>query len=588
MIKLFCYLFKAGGRCNAVKWHPATYYLLPTTYSVVLALILTFLLPSYIFSQTIYPHIGDTRINELLDEFANEGIIELRSVVRPYSEKTIAESLHTALKSCKLNKRQQQEAMFYLQIYAPVNNSSVNIDHIFKSVGKKILFYKPQDVALNMFSYSDSLFTIRINPIIGIEVMQHPDGSGRVYRRFSGAGASATIGKNWGFFASFRDNHESVKYASYSYLIQRQGGSYKTWDLGQNRFEGADYSHLLGGVTYSWNWGNIGLLYDNFSWGNNFNGSNIFSGRTPPLAHISLNIHPVPWFEFSYLHARLNSDVIDSSRTYYYTPSGGYRHREVFHNKYLAANMFTFKPIKNLFLSLGNSIVYSDIGVHPAYLIPIMFYNPMDQNIGSNNNYAGQNSQIYADLSYRGLKHLHLYSSIFIDEISISRMRDKMRHSNYISIKGGMRASNLFKRNIDVNLEYTRTNPGVYRHPVPTTTFESNRYNLGHYLADNSGEFYTALSWHPHSRIHLKLGYTLAMKGPDYMDSLARWGLPYLDTLTWQSRSLNISASLHVYSNVWFGIGYEYNHTTGAFNLYSPAFYGGRKHILSSYFRWNL
>ena len=38
----------------------------------------------------------------------------------------------------------------------------------------------------------------------------------------------------------------------------------------------------------------------------------------------------------------------------------GQDYREVYHKKFIAANMFTFTPFKNLNVSAGNSIVYDN------------------------------------------------------------------------------------------------------------------------------------------------------------------------------------------------------------------------------------
>ena len=118
----------------------------------------------------------------------------------------------------------------------------------------------------------------------------------------------AYIGKHWGFYASLRDNHESEPISDSPFLIQRMGGNYKA---------AYDYSEMQGGLTYSWDWGNIGLIKDNHSWGSNYNGSNIQSGRTPSFAKISLQLNPVKWFEFNYYHGWLVSEVIDSTRSYW-------------------------------------------------------------------------------------------------------------------------------------------------------------------------------------------------------------------------------------------------------------------------------
>ncbi|MEZ5084152.1 MAG: hypothetical protein R2750_12005 [Bacteroidales bacterium] len=69
-------------------------------------------------SQEVYQHVSDKNIYEFVDELANEGIVEINSVVKPYSRMFIAEKLAEAKKEPeKLNKRQQKELDFYLLEY---------------------------------------------------------------------------------------------------------------------------------------------------------------------------------------------------------------------------------------------------------------------------------------------------------------------------------------------------------------------------------------------------------------------------------------------------------------------------------------
>ena len=70
---------------------------------------------------------------------------------------------------------------------------------------------------------------------------------------------------------------------------------------------------MQGGVTYSWKWGNAGLVKDNLQWGNNYNGANIFGGNNPTFVQLRLHISPVKWFDFNYFHGWLNSMVVDST-----------------------------------------------------------------------------------------------------------------------------------------------------------------------------------------------------------------------------------------------------------------------------------
>ena len=67
-----------------------------------------------------------------------------------------------------------------------------------------------------------------------------------------------------------------------------------------------------------------------------------------------------------------------------------------------------------------------------------------------------------------------------------------------------------------VTAEYTKTTPNTYRHYVPTTTYESNFYNLGHYLKDNADERFVSVSYAPVKNLHLLVSYAHARRGKDY------------------------------------------------------------------------
>ena len=232
-----------------------------------------------------------------------------------------------------------------------------------------------------------------------------------------------------------------------------------------------------GGITYTWKWGSFGAIKDHFVWGDNEHGSNIFSGRTPSFAHLHLHLKPARWLDFNYIHGWLVSNVIDSAKNYYVN---GSLNRQVFRPKYVAANLATITLVKGLDVSIGNSIVYSDQNVNPAYLIPVFFYKSVDHTQTSTGaDELGQNAQMFFNISSRNIKNVHLYLSGFIDEISFSNALDEKEQSNFISGKIGMKISNLFHKNIFLTGEYTRTNPITYRHYVATTTFESNGYNMG-------------------------------------------------------------------------------------------------------------
>jgi hypothetical protein len=506
------------------------------------------------FPQAVYQHVSNKQVYEFLDELAILGIIELNTVIKPFSRNLIAEKLHEAdMKRDNLNERQKADLDFYLKDY-----------------NKELLPGRDYKKRLDMFYYKDSLFTISVNPILGIRFWNSQNGSN--YHRWNGGEVFAYAGNHLGFYASLRDNHEDVILSDPVYLDRRAGAKYKS---------GQDYSEMRGGVTWSWKWGTIGLVKDHFEWGNYTSYPNIFSAKPPSMAHIKINMKPVKWFEFNYIHAWLVSEVVDSSRSYYFTNSYGTNYREIFYQKYLSANMFTFIPFKGLYVSVGNSIIYSDNGLQPAYMIPVFFYKSVDHTLGgANTNYAGQNSQLFFDISVKMINHLHFWFTALYDDLAVSRFF-KDDEWNFYSIKGGIQVSNPVP-NLFFSAEFLRTNPLVFKHNMPTTTFESNLYNLGHYLQDNSLNYYFDIAWKPVRGMKLMLYYNFARHGPDH-NSLGtkRTGIPFMETVEWEQQQFGFRADYQPLNDLFVFFEAVSSHTTGDQEKYTTPVFRGDITVIS-------
>ncbi len=512
-------------------------------------LLLIPLLPGTVRSQTVYYHIRNEGVYEFLDEMAGEGLIELNSAVRPWSRMFIARQM-ASLDTLRhrMNPRQQKELDFYLKDF----NKELKPDKHFKK-------------RFDIFYYKDSLFTFSANLILGAEYTVNANG-GAVFW-WNGAEIFAYAGK-LGVWASLRDHHDPEQLVTPSYLTRQRGGS--------NLKSGVDWEEMRGGITWSWKWGNAGLTMDHNAWGSGYHGTNIQSGRTPSIARINLQMKPVRWLEFNYYHGWLVSEVVDSSRSYLTGILPGASTREVYHPKYFAANIFTFTPVRRLNISVGNSIVYTDMGPHPGYLIPVFFFKAVDHSVNARTD--NMNSQMYLDVSSRNIPHLHLYGTWFVDEVNLSNLFNPDLQSNYFSFKLGGRLSNYPLRNLSLTGEWTRTHPNVFRHYVSTLTYESNRYNLGHYLTDNAREFYLALGYRPIRGLDLRLSWMLAQKGPVYYDEFGspRLGLPFLESIEWSNRTLALGARYQVVNDAYVYASWQYSdiHGNDLAKYTHPLFHG--------------
>jgi len=503
---------------------------------------------SPVFGQYLPTHISNQGIYLFLDELATQQVIDLHSLVKPYSRKEIAEKLMAADTSrMVLSTRQQAELDFYLKDYMkdlPPQDST--------AFGTKWLWLD-HSKRFDAFYYRDSLFQITVNPILGIDFWANQNGS--FYHWWNGVETSATIGK-LAIWASIRDNHESTELTARDFQNQRIGGSnIKIYEGGKR-----DFWELRGGITYAWKWGYVGLLMDQFTWGENNAGANIYSGRTPSYPRLELGIDPAPWFRFTYVHGSLISEVVDSSLSYTVTNSYGTEYREVFHSKYMAANIFTFIPTTGLQLSIGNSIIYDYQNPHWAYFLPVAFYKAIDHtlNAGTDN----MNSQLFFSASSRNLKNFHFYGTAFLDEFAFDRMFESDEY-NFVSYKFGVASTIL--RNTRVVAEYTWTNALTFRHKTPTTTFESNQYNLGHYLEDNAKHFYLGVEYRPLRTLNIKAYYSHAEKGPDHTElgTEPRAEIPPLDPIVWTSDKVGILATYQLINDLYLRLGYEWRNVTG-------------------------
>lgn len=492
----------------------------PVASSLVAALIFLVFTVAPSRAQVVYHSLDHEALYDFIEELAAQRLIEINSAIKPYSRRFIALKLKEAqAKEAQLNKRQRAELAFYQKDF------------------RKELQTERDSLRRDLLYRRDSDFAFTLNPIAGGTGWQ-VDGE-NFYHRYSGAELHGFVNQV-GIHFRLADNHESLRISGPEFLTQRKGALYKS-----STTAGADFSEMRGGLTYSWDWGSIGLVRDNMVWGNANHGANIFSNRAPTYTRLMLNIAPRDWIELNYSHGFLMSGVLDSLRSY----NAGIRERNVFVPKFIASNMLTIKAMKGLHISAGNSVVYSDY-INPGFLIPFMFFKSIDhQSYYGGGNFGGQNSQMYVDVSSRQLHKLHLYSTLYVDEIAFGRMWEEDEHSNFLSFKKGFRYSNMFNTNVSVIVEHTRTNAIVYRHFVNTTTFASNGYGLGHYLGDNSEELYLALVYKPIPKLYTRLEYTKAQKGEEYIYTGTNGtglGLPHLDGIGWSMKQWQLQVSYEV------------------------------------------
>ena len=570
-----------------------------------------------LMAQHIPVPLTQVRLYDFIDELLTDGVITRQSAVRPYTREQVSNMLLEAQAAdTLLNRRQKEDLAFYLNEFALERDTMVNnyvqyTDHSTYNLS----------LADPQFSYrtQNSQFKMRLRPILGANVTV--GNKGALLQRWWGAELQMDIAKHLSIWGSLRDNSWNGNWLNKSYFpddASRMRGARIHYGASQEQpaltpmagvqykeaSYGGDFSDSKGGISlYAW-WGSIGIQRENIQWGDAYHASNILSGRAPAIPMITLQLTPCKWFQFDYFHAWLVSNVVDSS--YYYlenstkpnTPITNYRPM----NKFMAANMFTFTPIKQLSFSLGNSIVYAEQSIQAAYFIPIAFYKSLDHLLTKGIASQNQNSQAFASLSVRPVEHLHLYGSFYLDEFALKRLKPSNKENNPISYLVGFNWSGWPIRGLSLKGEFMRSYIACYTHSIDALTWTSNSYNLGHYMGDNAQSIYAELAYRPVRGLLLKMSYTNDTKYNSYAylrryrsngEDIRAGGIaetlaqkPF-DKAIFRNDVLRLDGMYEVHPNMFLTLALEYNHARGYDNENPNAIVsediGNAQHYLDKY-----
>ena len=541
-------------------------------------------------AQNIPVALNYTKVYDYIDELITDGIVVNQTAVRPYTRNQIADMLVQAQKADSLlSNRQRNELKFYLNEFALENELMVDnyiqyTDHRTFSLS----LIDPQ------FSYKslNNMFKFRIRPILGADITGSKKGV--LVQRWWGAELQMDIAKHLSVWGSLRDNSWNGNWLNQDYYPSssaRINGARIHYGASQampalsplagvqykEASYGGDFSDSKGGINlYSW-WGSIGIQRENISWGNAYHSSNILSGRNPAVPMITLQLTPCKWFQFDYFHAWLVSNVLDSTTYYLENTTQGVNALPNYrpYNKFMAANMFTFTPIKQLSVSLGNSIVYAEQTIQAAYLIPIAFYKSLDHLLTKGIRTQNQNSQAFASISLRPVNHLHLYGSFFVDEIKFSRFKPSEPENNPISYLVGFNWSGWPIDGLSLRGEFMRSYIACYTHSIDVLTWESNSYNMGHYMGDNAQSIYGELAYRPVRGLLLKLSYTHDTKYNSYSylrDNISQTiAQEPFEQPIYRNQEVRLDGIYEPHPNMYMTLSVGYNHAQGFDNIKTDA-----------------
>ena len=561
-------------------------------------LIVLLLTASMAQAQVMPVSLEYTEIYDFLDELATDGIIDLTEAVRPYNRAQVAAMLSTAQqKDSLLSRRQKDDLQFYLQDYAleldtlPVYHSYGH-RHVTQWI-TPVSNLSLADPSLHILT-KNKIFKFRVRPILGMDL--YASKKGAITKRWYGIDIQMDIAHHLSIWGSLRDNSwngswlnntyfptsgdklNGARLTKPGYLNNLPGVQYKEANYG------GDFSDSRGGIAlYTW-WGRIGVERDRLQWGDAQLSSTILSAHNPAVPMVTIQLTPCKWFQFDYFHAWIVSNVLDS--TYYYTEVYDEGVTKIHYrpmNKFMAANMFTFKPIKYIHFSFGNSIVYAERNVQAAYFIPIAFFKSLDHLMTKGLGVENQNSQVFGSITIRPTDHLRLYGTFYLDEFKFARLSPSNKEKNPISYVVGFQWSGWPVNGLSLKGEFMRSYIATYTHSIKVLDYTSNTYNMGHYMGDNAQSIFVQLSYRPTRSLRLTLDYTQDTKYRNY-DYVRKYiagtrvenpiiaQKPFSEK-TWRNDEVKFRAVYEVFNNCYAHIDLIYNNAR-AYSLSSERIEG--------------
>lgn len=514
-------------------------------------LILFFACSLNLFSQTTYEPIYNQEIYYFIDNQASKGNIKIFDAIRPYTRLTIAEKLlQLSNNNSVLSKIEKEQLDFYKREYAFeikfIERDTTEINEFFQSgVTDRFKLYK----------YYDSNFTFDADPVIGIEY----DAVKKNYHQYGGIKFKGRISSFLGFYFDYRDNLEQGDNLDRKKFFSSETGVI----ISKSDDDKIEYSETRGGLTFGWDWGEFTMAKDFINIGSSYQSPVILSSKAPSFPFVRLDINPVKWFHYNFVHAWLNSDLIDSNSIRYTGVTSTYVDRSLSYSsrqKFYVSHSLSFEPFESWWLTFGESIMYSDKTEY-IYFLPV-FYRLADHYNSMGGGDTGDNAQIFFNTSYRWDEiKSKFYLSLYIDEFSPESIFSGGDNAQVYAITIGSKFTNPLWNNSYLTLEYSAIKPYSYMNGDPAQTYFSSGYQLGHWIGSNSVQYYFLYEQYLTRPLKFEAMFQLIKKGSkedinDYYNRVTST-YPLLSGEVSTYSELGLKISYNLFHDLFFTIDYR-------------------------------
>jgi len=447
---------------------------------------------------------------DYLSRMAQKGKIEFNDLIKPIDRKIIFQKLTELQNQKDLSAIEQKELQFFIAGFVLENPTIIHIGSSLTDTsfgkngnsGPQFFSFKKlktnPTVQQNLITYKENGFGLIVNPM-GNLTMQSRNGKINTIqgRGFQLAGYA---GKRIGFQLSFIDINEQGRYDSLRLDNELPGFVKK----GTTNPKILNYSQMNATLSYRLNKGMITVGQDQHVMGYGRSGNIVLSDKAPAYPFYALNYQPSAWLKFNYMHAWLQSGVLDTRATYDLNNMvyGGVRQQYL--PKFFATHSVEIAPMKGLKINLGESIMYSE-NLQLAYMLPVTFFKAFDNQKFADNILTGSNGQFFFGFSSRNqLPNTHLYGQWMIDEIRLSTAFNSGKSRNQLGYQLGASVTDLFMHYLTLNAEYTRLNPFMYRNFIAAQNYSNANYNLGDWMGSNADRILLSAKYHPKANLSLE------------------------------------------------------------------------------------
>jgi hypothetical protein len=177
----------------------------------------------------------------------------------------------------------------------------------------------------------------------------------------------------------------------------------------------------------------------------------------------------------------------------------------------------SFLPGKRWNISLFESIIWqaSDSSINRgfdlSYLNPIIFYRPVEFNLGS-----GDNALMGLNLRFTAAKGIALYGQFVIDEFKIKEMTSNRGWTgNKYAWQFGIKSFDLLQiENLNLQAEYNLIRPYTFSHYTTIQNYSNAKESLAHPSGANLKEV-VIISKYNYKRLYFNLKYVWSAFGLD-------------------------------------------------------------------------